>query len=101
MAMSKDPLISEYSVMSKYAGIAKWQFSLTMANFLFLTNNLSVKWTNKEIIKAKNIMRNNRGYLITIQNLPKASSDLSHIAQTAAQIVEFLSDNNAPLNQQL
>lgn len=84
-AIFKYSLISECLAMSKSAAISKWQLSSTLANFPLLGDFPSVKLTSENAIKEVEDCK----YLTSTQNLPEASFDFSHIAQT----VEFFPDN--------
>lgn len=65
--------------------MTKWQFNLTLVNFL-LTDYLSFKLTSKKAIKTVADYK----YFTFTKNLPKASYNLSYATKTA----KFLPDNN-------
>lgn len=69
--------IFEHLAMFKYTPISEWQFSLTLASFALLAENLSVKLTSK------------------------TSSNLSCPVKTIAQTVEILPDGNALSSKRL
>lgn len=71
--MFKYSMMSEYLVISKCAGMFKWQLSLILASFFLLINYPLVKLISKNIIKATEDCK----YLISTQNLPVVSFDIS------------------------
>lgn len=77
--------MSKCFAMLKCTTMAKWQFSLTLANFL-LANYRSLKLTRIKAIKAVE----DHKYLIFAKNLLNAFFNLC----CATQITKFLINNN-------
>lgn len=77
LAMFKCVLMFVWQFSFKCTLISKWQFSPTLASFALLADRSLVKLTSK------------------------TSSNFSCLAQTTAQMVEILSDDNALLSKQL
>lgn len=77
------PVISERLVMSE------WQLRLTLTNFFSLAYYSSIKLNSEKIIKALKIMIKDCKYLIFVQNLPKASFNLSCSAQNVKFIIDI------------
>ena len=88
LAIPKYSAMFKIAAILKYNALSKWELSLTLTGFFFLTDYSSVKLTSEKIFKVAKDCK----YFTPIKTLLEASFDFFCITQ----IAKLLPNNDRP-----